>query len=597
MAEPVPQKPVRGYSFTDHSALDPDVPHKGDRLDQELDRISASIQDTIDFIRQVVTDDGYVIATSVDVDLLTQVARDWASAPEGVEVNTLGTGGVLVPTGEYSAKHYALEAATYDAAYRAYRDAAAASAAAADTAKASATSSKNAAATSATNAATSEGNAADSASAAAGSASSATSSKNAAATSATNATSSKNAAATSATNAANSSTAAANAAISAATDASAAAASAATAQIAEDGAVAAQTGVSEAQTAAEAARDTALSVVGAYEYARAMAAGANNIVVNPQALISQENGTGFVPSGAFPADQWQLVGGAPAIAQQFSSPGIPNLSRALRIRMNAAASFGSSHIALRQLIETNRIAALGFGSSTAIPSGLAFWTYSDVAGAYSVSIRNAQTDRTFLAAFTVEQSGKWEFKTVTVPPDTSARWVEGASNACGAILTFNAACPTGREGPAGWSDGDYLGMAGRAPFETATDAAFYVTNVLWAPGADLVTVDSSYTAMRSEHADLLDCQRYFWKGLASDGQGSGYRYAPASGSVLMAGPSTTFHVPMRVSPAISALGTNYINCTHASYFQSIDGFTQRLAATAEGIYRAWGGTYTADARL
>lgn len=60
MAEPVPTKSTRQYSFTSFQALAPATPLPAQKVDQEFDRSNAAISDIIDFVRQVVDDDGRV---------------------------------------------------------------------------------------------------------------------------------------------------------------------------------------------------------------------------------------------------------------------------------------------------------------------------------------------------------------------------------------------------------------------------------------------------------------------------------------------------------------------------------------------------------
>jgi hypothetical protein len=65
MAEPVPVKPELGFSFEDYQVSQPTAPLPGDHVDTEFNRSNASIADLIDFVRQVITDDGKLKAALV----------------------------------------------------------------------------------------------------------------------------------------------------------------------------------------------------------------------------------------------------------------------------------------------------------------------------------------------------------------------------------------------------------------------------------------------------------------------------------------------------------------------------------------------------
>ena len=488
--------------------------------------------------------------TSAETDAQTATdkaakAQLWANEAEDVEVET----------GLYSGRHYTLKSQA----------------------------NASAAQTSANNAATSESNASDS--------------EDAAAQSETNAATSETNAAVSEINAAASESNATGSASAAATSASNASGYETGAEAARDASLGYRDETLGYRNEGETFRDEAQTSAASIEYARALSAGTANIILNPQGAVNQE-GAGFVGSNGWAADQWRFFTNGTVTGLVSTFPATNHIKSALRLKSEAVHAAGSMNANIRQSVELARLVPLRYGGENAKPSGLSFWVWCTVPGLYSLSIRNSPSVRTFLAGFTVDAPNKWEFKTVAVPPETDAGWgVPANLTDLGAYLTFHAAVMPGSTGAEGWQNGNYLGLPGQAEWGTAADQSFYVSQIVWAPGAEMMTEAASHAAMRPYADELRDCQRYYWKGLASDGQGSGYRYAPASGSVLMAGPSTTFHVPMRVPPSMSASGTNYINCTHDSYFQSVDGFTQRLTATAAGVYRAWGGTYTADARL
>ena len=74
MTEPVPSKRTRATSFTNHAVNDPGTPLPGASVDAEIDGTNASLNDTIDFVRQAIDDDGRIKPAAADVGLIGATA-------------------------------------------------------------------------------------------------------------------------------------------------------------------------------------------------------------------------------------------------------------------------------------------------------------------------------------------------------------------------------------------------------------------------------------------------------------------------------------------------------------------------------------------
>jgi len=99
MAEPVPTKPVRAFSFTAHSQTQPNKPLPGNQVDVEITKTNTAIATTIDFVRQVITDDGKVRGASLELDgFAGPTGPDGARGPDGPE-GPAGPRGGVGPTG------------------------------------------------------------------------------------------------------------------------------------------------------------------------------------------------------------------------------------------------------------------------------------------------------------------------------------------------------------------------------------------------------------------------------------------------------------------------------------------------------------------
>ena len=85
MPEPVPTKPVRQFSFEGHTLTQPTVPLPGASVDTEINRTNTAVTQTINFVRQVIDDDGTIKANAA----LSLIGPQGATGP----------GGPLGPTG------------------------------------------------------------------------------------------------------------------------------------------------------------------------------------------------------------------------------------------------------------------------------------------------------------------------------------------------------------------------------------------------------------------------------------------------------------------------------------------------------------------
>ena len=113
--------------------------------------------------------------------------------------------------------------------------------------------------------------------------------------------------------------------------------------------------------------------------------------------------------------------------------------------------------ALTQSIEGVRMADFGWGTAQARQAVLRFTVWGNIAGTYSVAIKNADASRTYLAPFTIA-SQTWTLVTLVIPGDITGTWPAGA--VLGMYLTFGFASGTTFQGVAGWQAGNKTQIAG-----------------------------------------------------------------------------------------------------------------------------------------
>ncbi len=136
---------------------------------------------------------------------------------------------------------------------------------------------------------------------------------------------------------------------------------------------------------------------------------------------------------------------------------------------------------------------------------LSFWVQATKTGTYCVRFSNSNTDRTYIAEYTVNVSDTWEFKTITVPASPSAgTW--NYTNGAGLFIEWVLALG-GNFGTAGvWQTGVVVGTANQVNMLDSTSNFFRLTGVRMERGTFATPLQP-----RPFEEELQRCQRYFCK--------------------------------------------------------------------------------------
>jgi hypothetical protein len=205
---------------------------------------------------------------------------------------------------------------------------------------------------------------------------------------------------------------------------------------------------------------------------------------------------------------------------------------------------------LKQHIEGFNTADLEFGTVDAKTVTLSFWVRASVTGTYSGSLTNGAVNRSYPFSYTINSANTWEYKTITVPGDTSGTWV-GATNGIGLRIYWDLGSGSTNRGSAGsWQDGAYTGVTGTTSISATTGATFYITGVQLEVGSFASTFER-----RPYGLELQLCQRYYAKvGPYTSGVYPGFGTAGGESSTAAFGVFNT-PVTMRSSPTFISSGT------------------------------------------
>lgn len=211
-------------------------------------------------------------------------------------------------------------------------------------------------------------------------------------------------------------------------------------------------------------------------------------------------------------DRWNYLG---TIATKFtiqkSSTAPAGFTSSLLLTSSATTVPGlTDWWALRYFIEGLNVADLAWGSSSAKTITVSFWARSSLTGTFSGTIMNDAANRSYPFSYTINAANTFEYKTVTIPGDTTGTWT--TDNTAGIRLIFSLGGGTSVQGVAGaWSAGALWGGAtGSTNLVGTNTATLYITGVQLEQG-----IAATPFEFRSYGTELALCQRYCYRMIPS----------------------------------------------------------------------------------
>jgi len=301
-------------------------------------------------------------------------------------------------------------------------------------------------------------------------------------------------------------------------------------------------------------------------------AGMRNRVINGAMVIDQRNsGAAFnnTTSGVYSADRWKTYGAQAAkfsIQQDSSANTVAGFANSLKVTSLSSYSLVTSdQFDVYQLIEGYNVADLAWGTASAKAITLSFWTRSSLTGTFGGSVRNTAANRSYPFTYTISSADTWEYKTITIPGDTTGTWEKTTST--GIILLFGLGTHSGLSGPAGaWAAANYVSATGGTSVVGTNGATWYVTGVQLEAGSSPTPFE-----YRQYGTELQLCQRYYQSHV------NGTLFSGRTNSTSSIVFSVPLIVSMRASPTIT-------NGTMRAFYGS--GFADTTATATVSIFSA-----------
>jgi hypothetical protein len=288
-------------------------------------------------------------------------------------------------------------------------------------------------------------------------------------------------------------------------------------------------------------------------------------------VIDQRNDSSPVTTnGSFICDRFQVAhssNGAFSAQQIVEAP--DQFKTSLKVTTttaDASGLTGTQQLVIRQLIEGFNTIRTAFGKSGAKTLSLSFWVRSSLTGTFGGSVSNGAEDRSYIYSYTINVANTWEYKTITIPGDTTGTWL--VNNGIGMRVNWSLGTgPDLSETAGSWYSASRRGVTGGVSVIDTLNATWQITGVQLEVGTKATPFEH-----RPYGTELALCQRYY------EVCYSGIRAEP-TGSYL--GVYTPYKVEKRTLPTLTEVsGTGQGNL--ANSFQTFN------APSTFGVALQWG---------
>jgi hypothetical protein len=286
-----------------------------------------------------------------------------------------------------------------------------------------------------------------------------------------------------------------------------------------------------------------------------------NLIINGAMQVAQRgtSSTGVTASGYFAADRFKIgldSQGTHTITQASDGPAGFAKSYKIAVTTADAAPTGGDNFGLDQRFEGQNLQMLKKGTADAESVTLSFWVKSNKTGTYNVEFEDITNARNIIAAYTVDVSGTWEYKTITFAGDTSGALIADSSLRARVLwwLGSGSIFSSGTRNTSWAATVNANRAVGNVNLSATIGNYFQITGVQLEVGDTATPFEH-----RSFGQELDACQRYFEKtynygvalGTATQAGKSSYVCSNyLSGSVIY-GSNTYYRVLKRSSPSLS----------------------------------------------
>ena len=278
--------------------------------------------------------------------------------------------------------------------------------------------------------------------------------------------------------------------------------------------------------------------------------GMRNRIINGNMVIDQRNAGASVTvpaaTGTYGVDRfacWTAQASKLTVQQNAGSVTPPaGFSKYLGFTTASAYTAGAGDYYLTvQKIEGFNMSDLAWGTASAKTVTVSFWVRSSLTGTFAGAIENGSTNRSYVFTYSISSSNTWEYKTITIPGDTSGTWP--TDNTEFGELKWDLGAGSNYQTSSGaWTSGDYFTTSGTVKVVANAGATWYITGVQLEVGTQATPFD-----WRPFTTELQLCQRYYQKSYDIGTVPGTASFNGMIGFTVYGSGSCLYYVPYRVS--------------------------------------------------
>ncbi len=281
-----------------------------------------------------------------------------------------------------------------------------------------------------------------------------------------------------------------------------------------------------------------------------------NVLYNGAMQVAQRSNSvaSITTAGYHTADRWKMqspevVNGTWTQSVENDAPTGSGFRKSLKMLCTTASASPASNngVQIAQLLEGQDLQAFRKGTSSAEQFTISFWVKSNVTGTHIFELYDVDNTRQVSKSYTISASGTWEFKTLTLPADTTGAFDNDNALSLVAIwwLSVGSGYSSGTLNTSWASVTNANRAAGQTNVAAATNNYWQVTGVQLNVGGVAAPFE-----FKSYQQELRECLRYFQR-LAYTWYTTG-QVVPTNGMVAV----IPLIVPMRTGPTgITTSGT------------------------------------------
>ena len=313
-----------------------------------------------------------------------------------------------------------------------------------------------------------------------------------------------------------------------------------------------------------------------------------NLIINGAMQVAQrgDTETGVNNTRYSGPDRWRVVVAAGTYTVSRSTTAPEGFSNSWKLDCTTSGTLGASDLMLfHQRIEGQNVQHLKYGTANAEQLTASFWIRSTKTGTVTVEFYQPNDLRQISKTVTIDTANTWEYKTVTIPGDTTGVIDDTTNRGLELLFWLGAGSDytSGTLNTTGWAGVTTANRVSSSNIDISdsTSNDIYITGVQLEVGSVATPFEH-----RSFGDELRRCQRYYWQtptGVTSNFAFSGFCNTTTNSLILTRNP-----VPMRAAPSFTSVGSWTIidgaGFSVSSFtFQEATALTGRLDCTCSGL--------------